>query len=183
MSEPNLKELFMHLRDAIGEDVPALLNIHNDAVRTLKAIWTDRQETLESRRAWFDARKAAGLPIIVAEDESGQVVGYGSFGPYREKEGFRLTMEHSVYVLPEARGLGAGRALLERLIEVARQDGYHVLVAAIDGENTGSVALHEKCGFKVVGRLPQVGMKFGDWLDLVLMTLLLDDKTNPPADR
>ncbi|MBD8892383.1 N-acetyltransferase [Labrenzia suaedae] len=171
----------MLLRDGTEEDLPALLEIHNDAVRTLKAIWTDRQETLESRRDWFRSRKSAGLPVIVAEDESGQVVGYGSFGPYREKEGYRLTVEHSVYVLPQARGLGAGRLLLERLIELARGQGYHVLVAAIDGENGGSIALHEKCGFKVVGRLPQVGMKFGDWLDLVLMTLVLDDHANPPA--
>lgn len=173
----------MLLRDATEQDLAALLEIHNDAVRTLKAIWTDREETLESRGAWFKARKDAGLPIIVAENGNGRVVGYGSFGPYREKEGYRLTVEHSVYVLPEARGLGAGRALLERLIEIAREDGYHVLVAAIDGENTGSVALHEKCGFQMTGRLPQVGVKFGDWLDLVLMTLVLDDQANPPAGR
>ena len=169
----------MKIRNATSADLPALLDIHNDAVRTLKAIWTDKLDTLEDRRAWFDGRKAAGLPVIVAETEDGAVAGYGSFGPFRAKEGYRLTMEHSIYVAPDARGKGIGKALLLRLIDLARADGCHVLVGAVDGENAASVALHQKCGFEITGRLPQVGMKFGQWLDLVLMTLVLDDRPVP----
>ncbi|MBD1544820.1 GNAT family N-acetyltransferase [Roseibium aggregatum] len=167
------------LRNATSADLPALLDIHNDAVRTLKAIWTDKLDTLEDRRAWFDARKDAGLPVIVAETEDGTVAGYGSFGPFRAKEGYRLTMEHSIYVAPEARGKGIGKALLVRLIDMARADGYHVLVGAIDGENTASIALHRQLGFEITGRMPQVGIKFGQWLDLVLMTLVLDERPAP----
>jgi len=171
----------MHIRPATSADLPALLDIHNDAVRTLKAIWTDKPDTLDDRRAWFEARREAGLPVIVAETDDGTVAGYGSYGPFRPKEGYRLTLEHSVYVAPDVRGRGIGKALLVRLIELARADGCHVLVGAIDGENTGSIALHRQLGFDVTGRLPQVGMKFGQWLDLVLMTLVLDDRPVPPG--
>ncbi|ADZ72147.1 GNAT family N-acetyltransferase [Polymorphum gilvum] len=171
----------MHLRDATAADLPALLAIHNDAVRTLKAIWTDKTETLEDRRTWFDGRRAAGFPVIVAEDAAGRVVGYGSYGPFRAKDGYRLTLEHSVYVDPATQGRGVGKALLKRLIELARADGYHVLVGAIDGENETSIALHRQFGFETVGRMPQVGIKFGQWLDLVLMTLVLDNRSEPPS--
>jgi L-amino acid N-acyltransferase YncA len=172
----------MHIRSATFADLPALLDIHNDAVRTLKAIWTDKLDTLEDRRAWFDGRKAAGLPVIVAETEDGTIAGYGSYGPFRAKEGYRLTMEHSIYVAPGARGKGVGKALLVRLIEQARADGCHVLVGAVDGENAASVALHQTCGFEITGRLPQVGMKFGQWLDLLVMTRVLDDRPVPPEN-
>ncbi len=169
----------MHLRHATPADLPTLLDIHNDAVRSLRAIWTDRLDTLEDRKAWFETRTQAGLPVIVAETEDGKVVGYGSYGPYRPKEGYRLTMEHSVYVTRQARGTGAGTALLAKLIEQAREDGYHVLIGSVEAENTASVALHRKLGFEIAGRLPQVGMKFGEWLDLYLMTLVLDGRPMP----
>lgn len=172
----------MLLRDATPADLPALLDIHNDAVRTLKAIWTDRQDTAEERRQWFEARTSAGLPVVVAELPGGTIAGYGSYGPYRPKEGYRHTMEHSVYVVPQARGSGVGQALLARLVERARNDGYHVLVGSVESGNTASIALHRKLGFEIAGRLPQIGAKFGQWLDLVLMTLLLDARPAPVED-
>ncbi len=171
----------MKLRHATKSDIPAILEIHNDAVKTLAAIWTDNLETLEDRQNWFDNRLADGLPVIVAEDDSGAVLGYGSYGPFREKSGYNKTMEHSVYITPQSRGNGAGSALLEELIKLARQGGYHVLVGAIDSENKGSIGLHERYGFKVTGELPQVGFKFGRWLDLTLMTLILNNDPAPEA--
>ncbi|WP_153770542.1 GNAT family N-acetyltransferase [Labrenzia sp. CE80] len=172
----------MLLRHAVPEDLPGLLDIHNNAVKTLKAIWTDKLDTLEDRTTWFEERTQAGYPVFVVENEAGDVIGFGSFGPYRPKEGYRLTVEHSIYILPQARGKGAGGLLLEKLIEVARGQGYHVMLAAVDGENAGSIALHLKFGFKSVGRIPQIGVKFGKWLDLVLMSLVLDDRVRPPQD-
>ncbi|MEP0236050.1 MAG: N-acetyltransferase family protein [Roseibium sp.] len=173
----------MLLRQASLEDLPSLLDIHNNAVKTLKAIWTDKLDTLEDRTTWFKERTQAGFPVLVVENDTGDVIGYGSFGLYRPKEGYRLTVEHSIYISPQARGKGAGRLLLDKLVEVARSQGYHVMLASVDGENAGSVALHLKFGFKSVGRIPQVGMKFGQWLDLVLMTLVLDDRARPPQDQ
>ncbi|SDR18967.1 GNAT family N-acetyltransferase [Pseudovibrio sp. Tun.PSC04-5.I4] len=171
----------MIIRDATKTDLPALLDIHNDAVKTLAAIWTDTLETLEDRTNWFDARIAGGFPIIVAEDVNGEVLGYGSYGPFRDKSGYDKTMEHSVYITPQAQGKGAGSALLVKLIELAKADRHHVLVGAIDSENTGSIRLHERYGFKVTGELPQVGFKFGRWLDLTLMSLLLNADEAPAA--
>ncbi|KZL22067.1 N-acyltransferase YncA [Pseudovibrio axinellae] len=171
----------MNLRRAIKSDLPALLEIHNDAVKSLAAIWTDALETLEDRENWFDKRTAGGFPIIIAENSQGEILGYGSYGPFREKSGYDKTLEHSVYIRPEAQGKGAGSALLQVLIVLAKQDQYHVLIGAIDSENKGSIRLHERYGFKVTGELPQVGFKFGRWLDLTLMTLILNDDEAPVA--
>ncbi|MFS8184256.1 N-acetyltransferase family protein [Pseudovibrio denitrificans] len=171
----------MKLRHATKSDLPTLLEIHNDAVKTLAAIWTDTLETLEDRKTWFDKRIAGGFPIIVAEDENGDVLGYGSYGSFREKSGYDKTVEHSVYVTPQSRGNGAGSVLLERLIELAKQDDRHVLIGAIDSENKGSIRLHERYGFKITGELPQVGFKFDRWLDLTLMTLILNNDEAPAA--
>jgi phosphinothricin acetyltransferase len=180
-ADKTLKDSAMLLRPATLDDVPALLDIHNDAVRRLAAIWTDKQETLAERQAWFTGRTGAGLPVIVAVDDAGTILGYGSYGPFRAKEGYRLTMEHSVYVTEAAQGRGVGKALMQRLITKAKASGVHVLVGAIDAENATSIALHERLGFETTGRLPQVGFKFGRWLDLVFMTLILDNAPAPAA--
>ncbi len=171
----------MKLRRATRSDLPAILDLHNDAVKTLAAIWTDKLDTLQDREDWFESRMKDGFPVIVAEAGNGEFLGYGSYGPFREKSGYDKTMEHSVYITPDARGQGAGSALLEELVRLAREDRYHVLVGAIDSENKGSIRLHERFGFKVTGELPQVGFKFGRWLDLTLMTLILNSDQAPAA--
>jgi L-amino acid N-acyltransferase len=169
----------MHIRDATEADLSALLEIHNDAIRTLDAIWIEEEETMDGRRQWFRDRKAAGFPIIVAVDDADKVLGYGSYGTYRGRGGYRATVEHSVYLFPEARGHGAGKALLTRLIELAREDGLHAMVAVIDATNTISIEMHDRIGFESTGVLRQVGQKRGKWLDQVQMVLLLDDRERP----
>lgn len=171
----------MIIRDATEADLPVLLEIHNDAIRTLDAIWIEHEETLEQRRKWFKERKAAGFPIVLAVEDGGTVLGYGSYGSYRGREGYRGTIEHSVYLFPDARGKGVGKALLVWLIEKARVDGYHAMVAVIDASNTISIVMHEKFGFESTGVLRQLGQKRGKWLDQVQMVLLLDDRKAPQA--
>lgn len=173
----------MKIRPATRADLPAILDIHNDAVRRLDALWLDTEDTLEDREKWFAAWQAANLPVLVAVDETDQVLGYASYGTYRPREGYRLTVEHSVYVFPHAQGKGAGRALLDAVIDDARQKGYHAIVAVIEAGNTHSIRMHEKFGFEGGGLLRQVGQKFGRWLDQVQMVLLLDDRPGPPKDR
>ncbi|WP_438282921.1 N-acetyltransferase family protein [Pseudomonas alabamensis] len=156
------------LRDARPEDLPDLLAIYNDAVLNTTAIWNETPVDLANRQTWFELRAAQGYPILVAVDDSG-VLGYASFGDWRPFEGFRYTVEHSVYVRGDQRGKGLGPVLMEALIERARAGGKHVMVAAIESGNAASIRLHERLGFVVTGQMAQVGVKFGRWLDLTFM--------------
>ena len=159
------------IRPATEADLPAILAIYNDAVMKTTAIWNEAPSDLEGRRIWFERRQRLGFPVLVADE--GGVLGYGSFGEFRPFDGYRHTVEHSVYVLDEAQGKGLGRMLLGALIEEARRLGKRVMIGAIDASNYASLALHETMGFEEAGRLPGVGEKFGKRLDLVLVQLTL----------
>lgn len=172
----------MRLRDAEPRDIPAILRLYNHAVRTTTAAWTTREETLDERITWFETRKDAGWPVIVAVDGNDGVLGFGSFGPFRSKEGYRKTAEHTVYVDPARYRAGIGSFLLKALMERAQAQGLHVLVGVVDGDNEASIAVHEKLGFTVSGRLPETGTKFGRWLDLVFLhKVLAPAAPSPPA--
>lgn len=166
----------MRIRTATATDAPVLTAIYNDAVSRTTAIWNETEVDVEDRRTWIRERLAAGFPLLVAVDGQDAVLGYATYGPWRPHDGYRHTVEHSVYVHPDRRGGGIGRSLLEALIAVAREQGIHVLVAGIDAENTGSIRLHERLGFVRTGLLPQVGTKFGRWLDLAFLQLTLDGR-------
>jgi len=109
------------------------------------------------------------------------VAGYAYYGPYRPSDGYLYTVENSVYVRADLHGQGIGSLLMIELIDRARAKGLHVIVAGIGAENTGSIALHAKLGFVEYGRMPQVGAKFGRWMDLVLMQLMLNEEATPPG--
>ena len=169
----------MIVRPATDADLPQILDIHNDAVRRLDAIWTEAEETLAERKAWLDDRKANGFSVLVVE-EDGQVLGHGSYGSYRSKSGYRKTIEHSIYLRQDAQGRGAGKALMTALIADARAKGFHLMVGVIDAANSGSIAFHETFGFVHAGGLSQAGFKHGRWLDQVNMALRLNDDPAPP---
>lgn len=162
------------LREATAADLPAVLDIYNEAVRTTTASWDLEPVSLESRRRWFDDHEAAGHPVLVAERE-GDVVGWAAYGRFRDKAGYDATMEHTVYVRADVRGGGIGRALLESLVGIARLRGVHALLGALSEENEVSLALHRSLGFVEVGRMREVGRKFDRWLDLIWVELLLDE--------
>lgn len=166
------------IRDALAQDLPGILDIYNDAVLNTTAIWNEQPVDLANRQAWFDARQQQGYPILVAVDDSG-VLGYASFGDWRAFEGFRYSVEHSVYIRNDQRGKGLGPLLMAALIERARACGKHVMVAAIESGNAASIRLHERQGFVVTGQMPQVGVKFGRWLDLTFMQRVLDPGAEP----
>lgn len=169
------------LRDAEPRDAEAIAAIYNDAVAHTTAIWNDTTVDAADRAAWITARQAGGHPVIVAVDEGDEAIGYATYGPWRPHDGYRHTVEHSVYVRGDQRGQGLGRTLMTALIERARGDGIHVLIAGIEAGNTGSIRLHETLGFTHVGTASQVGTKFGRWLDLTFLQLTLD--AGPPAPR
>ncbi len=159
------------IRPATEADLPAILAIYNDAVENTTAIWNEKPADLQNRKAWFEERIAKGFPVLVAEREG--VIGYGAFGEFRPHDGYRVTVEHSVYVDKRARGQGAGEALLAALIVEAKRMDKHNMIGGIDAANAPSIALHVKFGFEEVGRMPGVGEKFGRPLDLVLMQKVL----------
>ena len=163
----------MDIRDAIETDMPAILAIHNEVIATSTAIYSETPSTLAERIDWWRSRIASGFPVIVSEDDSG-LVGYASFGEFRGRPGYRFTVEHSIYVRQDRRGSGAGAVLMTDLIDRARAAGKHVMIAGVDAENEASIRFHERLGFERVARFKEVGYKFGRWLDLVFLQLMLD---------
>jgi L-amino acid N-acyltransferase len=168
----------MRIRDATAGHLPEILAINNDAVLTTTAIWNENVVDLENRLAWFSERRRLGYPVLVAEDAD-KVIGYASFGDFRPRDGYRFTVEHSIYVQADRRGSGVGRSLLAPLIERTRLLGKHVIMAGIESSNEPSLRLHERMGFAPVGKLKEVGAKFGRWLDLTFMQRVLDDVPSP----
>ncbi|MBW0269658.1 acetyltransferase [Nocardia sp. MH4] len=166
----------MFIRDADKADLPAVLAIHNTNIASSTAIWDTDEVDLDNRLSWFADRTAAGMPILIAEID-GEVAGYASYGQWRPKTGYRFSVENSVYVDERFQRRGVATALLTELIARATDSGrVHAMIAAIESSNTGSIALHERFGFRTVGELPEVGHKFGRWMDLTLMqrTFALD---------
>lgn len=160
------------IRDARDADLPAMLEIYNDLIATTTSIYRDDPATIEERRSFFNARTAAGYPVIVAEDDTG-IVGYASFGDFRAWPGYRFTVEHSVYARSDRRGAGVGGALMRELIDRARAMGKHVMIGGVDADNAASLRFHERLGFEKVAHFKQVGFKFGRWLDLTFLQRML----------
>ena len=169
----------MIIRDALPGDIPGITLIYNDAVAHSTAIWNETLVDTANRLAWLADRQRAGYPVLVVVDDAEDVLGYASFSDWRAWDGYRHTVEHSVYVRGDQRGKGLGERLMRTLIERARAIGKHVMVAGIEAGNLGSIGLHEKLGFENVGHLREVGAKFGSWLDLVFLQLKLDQRVLP----
>lgn len=171
----------MHIRTVLELDAETIAEIYNDAVLNTTAIWNEKTIDFLNRIKWMRDRRDAGFPIIVAVDETDAVRGYASYGDWRPWDGYRHTVEHSVYVHKNARDNGIGTALMTELIRLATAQGKHVMVAGIESENTVSIALHKKLGFSEVCRMSEVGTKFGRWLDLTFLQLRLDERKEVPS--
>lgn len=169
----------MIIRDAVDADLDAILAIHNAAIRESTAIWTDVEVDRADRENWLAEHRRDGYPVIVSEVDDATVA-YACTSRWREKVGYRHTVENSVYVAQSHQGRGIGRALLVELIERSRAAGIHVIVAAIEAQNTPSIRLHESLGFVPAGVVREVGTKFGRWLDLAHLTLALPPEPTPP---
>ena len=161
----------MQLRLATVADAEDLRRIYNHEVENTTATFDIEPRTLEDQRQWINQRQGA-LGVVVAELD-GRVVGFASLSPYRNRAGYRTTVENSVYVSADARGRGVGRALMEELIDMALKRGFHSIVAHIVDGHEASMALHRACGFELVGTEREVGRKFGGWLDAVIMQRML----------
>jgi phosphinothricin acetyltransferase len=162
----------MEIRKAEKRDLTEILEILNYEITNSTAVYDDVPRDREFIQAWFSEKNRLGLPVFVAV-KNNEVLGYGTFGKYRPHDGFRFTVEHSIYISKENRGGGIGKLLMEKLIFSAKSLGFHAIIAGIDAENLKSCKFHEEFGFKEVGRLKEVGFKFERWLDLVFMQKML----------
>ena len=159
-------------RLAERRDADAIREIYNREVNGSTVTFDLVPRTLDEQIEWLDEH-AGGHPAIVAVDDAGTVVGFGSLSPWRPRPAYSPTVEDSVYVHADRRGEGVGRVLLQELVRLAEAHGFHSIMARIVGGHEASIALHAGCGFEHAGVEREVGRKFGKWLDVVLMQRLL----------
>lgn len=158
------------IRPATSEDVSAITEIYNCAIRTSTATFDMVEKTIEDRHRWL-SEHGDRYPVVVTEVD-GQVAGWGSLSRYGERPGWRFTVEDSIYIDEKFRGMGIGKAILNYLLSEAERLGYRAVIAQVISGNEASIRLHEKCGFEMVGVLKEAGNKFDQWLDVILMEKL-----------
>lgn len=161
------------LRTVTPADYSQILPIYNDVVATSTAIYSEEPASVDYIESYAQGRLESGFPFIVSVESDGRIAGYGTFGLFRARPGYRFTVEHSVHIRSDLRGAGVGSQLMKALIAQAKADKYHIMIGAVDGENEGSLRFHDRLGFTRSARLEQVGRKFDRWLDVVFVTLVL----------
>ncbi|MBK9179639.1 MAG: N-acetyltransferase [Acidimicrobiales bacterium] len=162
----------LELRRATLSDAEAIRAIYNLEVETSTVTFDLVPRSRDEQRAWIQRRSGAHA-AVVAVDDSGEVVGFGSLSPYRDRPAYSTTVEDSVYVRRDQQGRGVGRAILSELVRLAGAHGFHTVVARIVGGHEASIALHRSLGFEIVGVEREVGRKRNRWLDVVLMQRML----------
>jgi phosphinothricin acetyltransferase len=161
------------------EHAEAILAILNDAIVTSTALFDYQPRELTSMVEWFRAKDLKRFPVLGAVAEDGTLQGFATYGSFRNWPAYKYTIEHSVYVHRDHRRRGVARALMERLIAMAEQQDYHVMVGGIDSANAASIALHLELGFVLAGTIRHAGFKFGRWLDLNFYELRLRTPAQP----
>lgn len=160
------------VRNAAFEDLGAILEIVNYNILNTTSIYDYEPRTLTQQKAIFEDKNKEGFPLIVVEIEN-EIAGFGTYGTFRFKEGYKFTVEHSVYVSINHQGKGLGKLLLAELIQIAKKQKRHTMIAVIDAENQNSVEFHKQFGFETVGIIKESAFKFDKWLDTVFMQLIL----------
>jgi len=171
----------MHVRLAEPADAESVRRIYNAEVVGSTATFDLRPRTPEEQAAWM-AEHEGTYPVVVAVDDAGTVLGFGSLSTYRDRPSYATTVENSVYVDAAHRGAVVGRIVLEELVRLGTLHGFHSMIARVGGDNTASIALHEACGFVQVGVEREIGRKFNRWLDVaVLQRMLGGDGIDTPG--
>lgn len=155
------------------QDTETIVDILNYYIANSTALYDYELRTLEQQQAIFEEKLAKGFPIIIATIEE-RVVGFGYYSEFRFREAYKNTVEHSVYVMPNEHGKGIGKVILQNLIDLAKKQKLHTMIAVIDYENQSSVSFHEQFGFATVGIIKESGFKFERWLHSVIMQLMLE---------
>ena len=156
------------IREATSDDAEAIRLIYNHEVENETSTMDLVPRTLETQREWIAARSGA-FCAVVAVDSSGTVLGFGALSEYKDRSGYRSTVENSVYVHRDVARRGIGKQILLHLLETATVSGFHSVIARIEAQSLASCGLHSSCGFELVGIEKQVARKFGKWLDIAVM--------------
>lgn len=162
----------MIVRDATLNDAEAIRAIYNDAVLNTTAVFDYTAREPQAQRDWLQMKTDQNLPVLVAED-SGTVLGYASYGPFRPWPAYLYTVENAIYIAPQSRGKGIGTQLLSPLLQIAKERGLRTMIAGITADNAASLRLHEKLGYAQAGVIREAGWKFERWLDLVFLQRML----------
>lgn len=160
------------IRPAVFSDLDTILEIVNHQILHSTSIYDYEPRDFEAQKLWFTDKQNQNLPVIVAEYDNAPI-GFATFGSFRPKAAYQFTVEHSVYVSEDFKGIGAGKLLLAELIQLAKEQGYHTMIGVIDSENQGSIGFHQKYGFEIAGTIKESGYKFDRWLHSVFLQLIL----------
>lgn len=157
----------------------AILEIFNEAIANSTALYEYELFPPERMQSWFAEKQAGRFPVIGAVDATGTLLGFATYGVFRARPAYKYTVEHSLYIHKDHRGKGVGRALLQKIIDAAQAQEYHVMVGAIDATNQASIELHKRFGFVHAGTITQAAFKFDRWLDLAFYQLTLTTPSHP----
>lgn len=161
------------------EHAAQILDILNEAIINSTALYEYLPRKTESMQSWFAAKTQNNYPVIGITDDSNKLLGFGTYGSFRNWPAYKYCIEHSLYVHKNYRGQGVGKKILQEIIKNAEMQQYHCLIAGIDATNINSIRLHQKFGFELCGTIRQAGYKFSRWLDLQFYQKLLTTPVHP----
>ncbi len=156
-----------------------ILEIFNEAIANSTALYDYELRAADSMVGWFATKKQRRYPVIGLENDAGELLGFATYGMFRERPAYKYTVEHSIYMDTRFRGQGHGAVLLEAIVAAAVRQDYHCMVGGIDASNAVSIRLHERLGFTHCGTVKQAGFKFGRWLDLAFYQRILATPATP----
>lgn len=160
------------IRNATKNDMQPMLDIYNEIIKNTTAVFQYEPHTLQQRAEWFAQKQKENYPVFIAE-ENNIVLGFSTFGQFRNWQAYKHSVENSVYVKADCRGKGIGKLLLQPLIDAAKQMQFHTIIAGIVADNEASIALHKQFGFVEIAHFKEVGYKFDKWLDLKFLQLMI----------
>ena len=168
------------IRTARLADAEGIRTIVNYEILNGVSIFELEPRSLAAQRTWLQDRSGVHAVLVATpDDDDDTVLGFASLSPFHTRPAYNTTVENSVYVHQDHRGQGIGRALLVEIIKLAKSHGFHTVIARISGGNETSVAVHRSVGFEVAGTEREVGRKFGRWIDVIVMQLMLQDWRGP----
>jgi L-amino acid N-acyltransferase len=168
-----------YIKSCNEAQLPEILEIFNDAIINTTSVYDYQPRTMDFMADWYNSKLKANYPIIGLFGSQNELLGFGTYGPFRSRPAYKYSVEHSIYVRKDKRGKGYGKIILNEIIKSAIYQDYHVLVGGIDADNKISIKFHEKMGFEYAGTIRHAGYKFGKWLDLSFYQLILKTPINP----